>query len=155
VSWLPGPKLIGTYAGVLQAEQGARYPLVLELEPKIQRTGPGNPRASNLQGWAQLCTPAGLQVAYGVSGWANAVGGELRLHLEYGDPKLSQLNLRLDGDWQGDRLQLLPARSNPFAPDGSFIPDRPLSSADASDYFLPLVLRKDAVATVSSSCGGA
>ena len=28
VTWLPGPKLIGTYAGVVEAEQGARYPLL-------------------------------------------------------------------------------------------------------------------------------
>src|SRR5262245_26275645 len=74
VGWLPGPKLIGTYGGELEAEQGARYSLLLELEPKYQRTGPGNPRSTNLQGRAQLCTPTGARFAYTVSGFANRNG---------------------------------------------------------------------------------
>src|SRR5262249_44839020 len=50
VSWLPGPKLIGSYTGVLEAEQGARYRLIMDVTPKIQRASPGARFADNLAG---------------------------------------------------------------------------------------------------------
>jgi len=153
VGWLPGPKLIGSYAGELVAEQGAQYPLRLELERKYNRVGPGSPRANNLQGHAQLCTPRGMQVDYQVIGYGNVLGSELTLWLEYADPQLSQLNLHLEGSWEGDRLEFRPARSNPFQPDGSFVPNRSTRSDDPDDSFRPVVLRKDAVPAFPTRCG--
>ena len=152
VGWLPGPKLIGTWGGVLVAEQGARYPLLLELEPHVQRASPGRLRASNIEGHGQLCTPAGMVVPYRVIGHGDPSGRDLTLWLEYADAKLSQLNFRFDGAWEGDRLALRPSRHNPFAPDGTFVPNRPLSSDDPSDYFAPVDLRKDAVGSLPGDC---
>jgi hypothetical protein len=152
VGWLPGPKLIGTYAGVLEAEQGARYSLLLELEPKIQRASPGRTRADNITGRAQICTPTDERFGYRVTGRGSILGDDLIIRLEYPDRKLSQLDLRLDGSWQGDRLELRPERSNPFTPDGSFVPNRPLSSSDPPNYFRPVELRKDAVASLRAGC---
>jgi hypothetical protein len=154
VGWLPGPKLIGTYGGELVAEQGARYPLLLELEPHYRyRGGPGSPRASNLQGRAQLCTPPGMRIAYEVSGYANPWGEDLTLYLEYADPSLSQLNFQFHGEWEGDRLELRPTQHNPFGRDGSFDPNRVRDPADPSDYFAAFVLRKDAVRGLPGNCG--
>jgi hypothetical protein len=153
VGWLPGPKLIGTYGGELVAEQGARYPFLLELEPHYRyRGGPGSPRASNLQGRAQLCTPSGARIAYQLAGYANPWGEDLTLHLEYADPSLSQLNFRFHGEWEGDRLELRPTQHNPFGLDGSFLPNRSRDPADPSDYFAASVLRKDAVISLPGNC---
>jgi hypothetical protein len=72
---------------------------------------------------------------------ASPSGAVKMLWLEYGDPKLSALNLRLSGAWRPPALRLA-ADANPFLPDGRFVPTRALSSADPDDSFAPFELTK-------------
>lgn len=138
--------LTGEWVGTIQARQGAEYGLYLELQFKGQessyRSSSGYTGASsNLQGHATLCTPTGEQFDYEVIGDASILGDVEDLWLEYGDPSLSALNLRLSGDWGGSTLTL-DATQNPFLPDGRFDPDRVLSSDDPDDEFATIVLAK-------------
>jgi hypothetical protein len=134
--------LTGDWVGALQARQGAEYGLYLDLEYKgrgFRSRGSSAPRTTNLQGRAILCTPTGERFAYDVSGHASRSGTVEDLWLEYGDPTLSALNLRLSGKWRSPELTLAPD-ANPFLPDGSFLPTRVLSSADPDDSIAPFSL---------------
>ena len=138
--------LTRSWVGPAQARQGAEYTLFLDLDYKDttragrrSRSGRAN-RRSNLVGSAVICTPTGERYDYRVSGRADRAGKMRPLYLEYGDPKLSALNVQLTGVWQQQTVQFA-ANKNPFLPDGRFEPNRTLSSADPDDSFAPVTLR--------------
>jgi hypothetical protein len=136
--------LTGDWVGSPQARQGAEYGLYLELEYRSRSVRSSRSRArfsSNLQGRATLCTPTGERYEYDVSGHASRSGTVEKMWLEYGDPSLSALDLRLSGKWRSPVLTLAPD-ANPFLPDGSFLPTRVLSSADPDDSIAPFDLSK-------------
>ena len=139
--------LTGAWVGALQARQGAEYGLYLDLEYQSRDSSGYRSRAVsasgsiNLQGRATLCTPPGERYEYAVQGHADPLGAVKNLWLEYGDPKLSALNLRVSGTWQPPALTLA-AEKNPFLPDGRFVPTRVLSSDDPDDSFAPFALTK-------------
>ena len=70
------------------------------------------------------------------------------LWLEYGDPKLSALNLRMSGEWLGARLRLEPD-ANPFMPDGRFLATRVLSGDDPDNSFAPIELTHGQIDTLT------
>jgi hypothetical protein len=147
--------LIGPWAGSLKTRQGAEYGLLLDLEYK-ERPGPnyrsGSPdRSDNIQGHAALCTPKGERYEYEISGWADPMGGIEALWLEYGDPKLSGLNLRLRGAWRDGALDLTIIK-NPFLLDGRLLAARTLSSVDPDDYFAPVTLTERDRAAFEATC---
>ncbi len=137
--------MTGSWVGEMRAQQGAVYGLFLDLDYKSRgvggRRGSNAGQTSNLEGHAILCTPTGERFDYAVSGHANRSGNVETLWLEYGDPSLSALNLRLSGRWRATELSLTPD-ANPFLPDGRFVSTRALSSADPDDSFAPAVLTK-------------
>jgi hypothetical protein len=138
--------LTGIWVGPLHARQGAEYGLVLALDYK-ERGGPsyrtgGLTSSQNLQGRATLCTPTGERYAYQLNGKADPLGGIEALWLEDRDPELSAPTLRLSGAWRPPALTFT-TDSNPFLPDGRFVPTRVLSGDDPDDTFAPFVLTKD------------
>ena len=135
--------LTRTWVGPMQARQGAQYGLYLDLDYRDPVRLRGRSRRTwkrdNLQGRATICTRTGERFDYSVSGRADRAGTLEALRLEYGDPKLSQLNLRLSGPWSGSALTVT-TTTNPFLPDGRFDPQRTRSSADPDDAFGPIAL---------------
>src|SRR5439155_22030492 len=101
----------------------------------------GSSQPDTLQGTARLCTPRGETYAYAVLGRADRSGQEVRIMLQYGDRKLSALDLVLIGDWEAPTLTLRPHK-NPFDPDGTFRAQRSYSTSDPDDSFGPAALRK-------------
>jgi hypothetical protein len=137
--------LTGSWVGSMRAQQGAEYGLTLDLDYK-GRGDSGGYRGSalgttNLKGHATLCTPTGERFEYDIAGDASWRGIVEDLWLEYGDPTLSTLNLRLSGRWRAPMLTLEPD-ANPFLPDGSFSPSRILRSDDPDDAITPFTLAK-------------
>ncbi len=146
--------LVGTWSGSLRAQQGAEYGLYLDFAYRERRFGArrgGGPQA-NLTGHAVLCTPVGELFEYAVTGSAGRSGDVRQLRFEYGDPKLSALNLRMSGAWRPDALTLTVPRHNPFLPDGRFVTARTVSSADPDDYFAPATLTARDRATFDAIC---
>ncbi|RIK38362.1 MAG: hypothetical protein DCC58_16745 [Chloroflexi bacterium] len=155
IGWFGGETLTGEWVGPLQARLGAEYALYLELEyrrPVGDSSSSSGPR-NNLEGRATLCTPLGERYDYEVSGRANRSGKVEVLWLEYGDPSLSALNLRLTGKWDAPNLAMQTAwPDNPFLPDGSFIFPRTVSSADPDDSFLPWNMTAGSTADLDALC---
>ena len=149
--------LIGPWTGSLRARQGAEYGLWLDLEYHQRRVGGPRRRArggnsrTNLEGSATLCTPKGERYEYEVSGEADRDGTVQNLWLEYGDPRLSALNLRLTGAWR-DRALSITTDKNPFLPDGTFVAVRSISSADPDDSFAPVTLTERDWAAFEATC---
>jgi hypothetical protein len=146
--------LTGSWVGPLRAQQGAEYGLYLDLDYKGRDGGGYRDSAlgsTNLQGHATLCTPTGERFDYDVSGDASRSGMVEDLWLEYGDPSLSALNLRLSGRWRAPALTLEPD-ANPFLPDGSFSPSRVLSSDDLDDSIAPFALTKGDQEALEAIC---
>lgn len=146
--------LTGGWVGSLNARQGAEYGLHLDLEYRDRfgsRGTSSGTRFNNLKGQATLCTPTGERFEYEVLGYASRSGEVEDLWLEYGDPSLSALNLRLSGDWQSPELTLS-SDANPFLPDGSFVPTRSLSSDDPDDSFAPFALTKSGPQALEAIC---
>ena len=150
------PTLTGAWEGPLRANLGAEYRLFLDLDYYgPMRWGSGTRRRrgfpDNLKGTARLCTPRAEAFAYEVSGDAHGQAGDVKLSLEYGDPRLSVLDLNLAGAWGGRTLTLRPHK-NPFDPDGTFRPGRPINSAAPDDSFGPAELRKATPADFEAAC---
>lgn len=147
--------MTGSWVGEMRAQQGAVYGLSLDLEYKSRdvggRRGAGIGRSTNLEGNATLCTPTGERFDYDVSGHANRSGNVEILWLEYGDPSLSALNLRMSGGWRAPELTLTPD-ANPFLPDGRFVSTRTLSSDDPDDSFAPAALTKGDTGAFEDIC---
>jgi hypothetical protein len=147
--------LTGPWAGSLKTRHGAEHGLFLALEYR-ERSGPsyrtgGATPTDNLQGHAALCTPAGERYEYEVSGKADPLGRIEGLWLEYGDPRLSALNLRLTGAWRNGALDLTITK-NPFLPDGRLLAARTSSEVDPHDYFAPATLTERDWATFEATC---
>src|SRR5215217_3472362 len=125
-----GPTLTGVWEGPLRAQRGAEYRIVLRLEyaPSGQRAS----SAFNLTGTGQICTARGDVWEYDLDGEASRSGDTVRVLLTYVDPVRSALGNRLEGSWSGQTLALRPL-VNPFQPDGTFLPNRSVSSADPDD----------------------
>jgi hypothetical protein len=146
--------LTGSWVGSPRAGQGAEYGLYLDLDYKGRDGGGYRSSAlgsTNLEGHATLCTPTGERYEYDVLGDASWTGVVEDLWLEYGDPTLSALNLRLAGRWRAPVLTLTPD-ANPFFPDGSFSPSRVLSSDDPDDSFAPIALTKGDPEALDAIC---
>ena len=147
--------MTGSWVGEMRARQGAEYGLFLDLDYKGQDIGgrrrSGRTRTTNLVGHATICTPTGERFDYEVSGHASRSGNVERMWLEYGDPSLSALDLRLSGGWDAPELTLTPD-ANPFLPDGTFVSTRALSSDDPDDSFAPAILTKDGADAFEDIC---
>jgi hypothetical protein len=149
--------LTGPWAGTVRARQGAEYGLWLDLAYQDRVVGGrrrrvrGQSERTNLAGRATLCTPRGERYAYEAGGRADRDGRVTALWLEYGDPPLSALNLRLTGALQDRALRLTPD-ANPFLPDGTFLPNRTTSSADPDDSFAPATLTDRNPAAFEATC---
>lgn len=147
--------MTGNWVGEMRAQQGAGYGLFLDLDYKSpgigRRSNSGRSSTTNLVGRASLCTPTGERFDYEVSGYASRSGKVERLRLEYGDPSLSALNLRMSGSWDAPELSLTP-ETNPFLPDGRFLTTRVLSSDDPDDSFAPAILTKGSENTFEDLC---
>jgi hypothetical protein len=146
--------LTGSWVGTLRAQQGAEYGLSLDLGYKGRDGGGYRGSAlgsTNLTGHAIICSPTGERFKYDVSGDASRSGVIEDLWLEYGDPSLSALKLRLSGRWRAPSLTLEP-NANPFLPDGSFSPTRVFSSDDPDDAIAPFDLDKEDPAAFEAMC---
>ena len=88
---------------------------------------------------------------YDVDGEASRSGDIVRVRLTYVDPVRSALGTRLEGSWSGQTLIVRPL-VNPFQPDGTFLPNRPASSADPDDSFGQAELRKSDLPTFLAAC---
>lgn len=149
VTWLPGPKLAGTWDGPLRARQGSEYRVFLDLRYADEREQ--NLFDNNLAGTARVCTRHGQTYEYGVSGGVNAFSQRVKIGLGYGDPRLSGLGFALVGRWEGAPLRLT-ASDNPFDPDGIYRHGSPRSTADPDDSFLPTELTPGSLADFETSC---
>lgn len=157
LGWGGRDTLTGSWIGTMHAKRGAQFGFHLALDYKARairrnrsRYGQGRP---NLDGVATICAPSGERYDYTVSGFASRSGVVEKLYVEYDDPKLSALNLRLSGEWQPPILRLQPD-ANPFLPDGRFEPNRVLSSADPDDSFAPIEMKKGSIDDLAA-CKGA
>lgn len=148
--------LPGTWVGTLQAGQGAEFGLLLDLEYRGRSNtsrSSGVGRSNNLQGHATLCTPTGERYDYEVVGYASRSGRVEDLWVEYEDPSLSVLNLRLTGKWRSTVLELATRwPMNPFLPDGNFVLERAQSSNGLGEPFAPFRLSKDNAAAFEDHC---
>lgn len=149
VNWMPGPKLIGSWEGHIQARQGATYRLFLDLRYADERST--SSVGNNLAGTARVCTQAGITYDYTVYGGVNAFSQHMDVRLVYGDPKLSGLGFTLKGLWDGAPLRVI-ATDNPFDPDGAYRPGSPSSTADPDDSFLPLEMRHATLTEFERNC---
>ena len=157
LGWAGRDTLTGSWIGTMHAKRGAQFGFHLAINYKGRaarhnrsRYGQGRP---NLDGVATICTPSGERYDYTVSGFASRSGIVEKLYIEYDDPKLSALNLRLSGEWQPPVLRLQ-SETNPFLPDGRFIPNRVLSSDDPDDSFAPIPMTKGSIDELAA-CKGA
>ena len=71
--------------------------------------------------------------------------------MEYGDPKLSALNINIKGPWKAARLTLMMSK-NTFMPDGRFEVNRSISSADPDDSFAPVAVQPGNRAAFNAIC---
>jgi hypothetical protein len=150
------PALTGAWHGAMQARLGARYHVLIELEYyEPNRTGRRRNRSrgssQNIAGTAKLCSPRGEIFDYDLDGQADRDARDVRLLIEYGDPSQSALNMQLNGAWVGQALTLR-SNKNPFDPDGSFRPVKPVSSSDPDDSFAQMELRKGSLAEFEAAC---
>jgi hypothetical protein len=149
--------LTGAWVGSLRARQGAEYGLTVNLQYRGRESGGRRSRGSssfgslNIQGHGTLCTPVGQRYEYTTPGHADPDGKVTRLWLEYGDPTLSGLDLRLAGAWQSPILTLVPD-ANPFRPNGAFEPAHPRGGDDPDDSFTPATLNKDTAEAFEAIC---
>lgn len=150
VSWMPGPKLVGTWEGPLQARQGAKYRVFLDLRYADERR-PSRTGDNNLAGSARVCTQTGATLDYTIYGGISAFTQVANIGLTYGDPKLSGLGFGLKGPWNGAPLRLT-ASDNPFDPDGVYRRETPSSTADPDDSFLPVELTAASLADFERGC---
>lgn len=144
-----GPTLTGVWEGPLRAQRGAAYRILLNLE--YASSGQRAMSAFNLTGTGQICTAHGDIFEYDLDGEASRSGDSVRVLLTYVDPIRSALGNRLEGSWSGQTLALRPL-SNPFQPDGTFLANRSVSSADPDDSFGPAELRKSDEASFLVAC---
>lgn len=137
--------LTGEWVGTLQARQGNEFGLYLDLGYETRSSsyrGSSTPGpAGYLNGRAVLCAPTGERYEYELNGEANRSGRIKDLWVEYVDPALSGLNLRLTGQWDPPELRFDGAR-NPFLPDGTYVHAYPRSSDDPDDSFAPFTMTK-------------
>lgn len=157
IGWFGRDTLTGSWVGTMHAKRGAQFGLFLDLDYKARATRNNRSRYGrsrpNLEGVATICTPSGERYDYTVSGFATPLGTVEKLYIEYDDPKLSALNLRLSGEWQPPVLRL-ESETNPFLPDGRFVSNRVLSSDDPDDSFAPIELKKGSIDELAA-CKGA
>ena len=155
IGWFGRETLTGSWIGTMKAKRGAEFGLWLHLDYKPRESRGRRTRSSgstsNLEGRATICTPTGERYDYVVAGFASAFGTVERLRFEFGDPKLSALNMRLSGEWRPPVLHLQ-SEANPFAPDGRFVPGRPMSSADPDDSLAAFDLTKGSIEDLAA-CG--
>ena len=153
IGWFGRDTLTGSWVGTMRAKQGAEFGIFLHLDYKARegssRRSHRSGKTANLEGRATICTPTGERYDYAVSGFASPFGTIETLYVQYGDPKLSALNLRLSGEWRPPVLHLQSA-TNPFLPDGRFLPTRVLSSADPDDSFAPFDLTTGTIDDVAA-----
>jgi hypothetical protein len=152
----PGqPTLTGTWEGPLRARQGSQYRLFVDVrddERRLNRSrSRGTRNRADLVGFGRICAPTGTLYEYTVIGGANRSADEVRIELEYPDPKLSALGIDFEGGWHGETLALR-ALSNPFDPAGTFTPNRSWSSADPPDDIAPTDLRRATLADFEAAC---
>lgn len=146
-----GPTLTGTWEGTLRARLGSEYRLFLDLRYRHQ--GRRLTRFdSNVTGQGWLCSRTGDVYEYAVDGTASRSGDTVQLTLDNPDPARSALNLSIDGSWNGETITLRPTR-NPFQPDGTFLLNRSISTADPDDSFGPAELRNGDRAAFLAACG--
>ena len=146
-----GPTLTGTWEGALQAGQGTEYRLYLELEYRHhgRRLRRGE---SNLTGRGLLCSRAGGVSDYDVNGDASRSGESIWLSLDAPDRAQSGRDMTLRGSWDGSTLTLRPS-FNPFRPDGTFVPNPPVTPNAPDDGFAPAALQKHDRASFLAACG--
>jgi hypothetical protein len=145
-----GPTLTGVWEGPLRANLGAEYRLYLDLQYRDLR---GRIYAeSTLTGQGRICTRTGDVYEYTLDGEASRSGDSVELRLSYVDAAPSELSTHLEGAWNGQTLTLRP-RSNPFMPDGSFQPNRSITSTAPDDSIQPGELRKSDPASFLIACG--
>jgi hypothetical protein len=144
-----GPTLTGVWEGPLRARRGAEYRILLSLE--YAASGQRTSSELNLTGTGQICTARDDLYEYDLDGEASRSGDSIRVLLTYVDPVRSALGNRLEGSWSGQTLTLRPL-ANPFQPDGTFVLNRSLSSADPDDSFEPAELRKSDLPTFLAAC---
>jgi len=144
-----GSTLTGVWEGPLRARQGAEYRILLNLE--YAASGQRTMSASNITGTGQICTAHGDIYEYDLDGEASRSGDSVRVLLTYVDAVRSALGSRLEGSWSGQTLALRPL-SNPFQPDGTFLPNRSVSTADPDDRFEAAELRKSDEASFLVAC---
>ena len=149
VTWLPGPKLVGTWEGPIRARLGAEYRVFLDLRYADERGASRD--ANNLAGTARVCTRTGRTYEYEVRGGSRWFSDDIEIGLAYVDPKLSGLGFGLSGPWNGPPLRLT-ATDNPFDPDGVYRPETPSSTADPDDSFLPIELQPRSLADFEGAC---
>lgn len=147
--------LTRAWAGPMQARLGAEYGMYLDLQYKDlgvgRRRSRRASRRNNLEGRGAVCTRTGEVYEYKLLGKADRSGKITTLWMEYGDPKLSALNMSLRGPWQAGRLTVT-SNKNPFLPDGRFDPNRTLSSTDPDDSFAPVLLQHGDRAAFEATC---
>jgi hypothetical protein len=145
IGWFGRDTLTGSWIGTMRAKRGAEFGFFLHLDYKARegsyRRSHVSGKTANLEGRATICTPAGERYDYSVTGYASPFGTVEKLWVEYADPKLSALNLRLSGEWRPPALHLQ-SEANPFLPDGRFVPTRVLSSDDPDDSLAPFDLTR-------------
>jgi hypothetical protein len=145
-----GPTLTGVWEGPLRTNLGAEYRLFLNLQYRDLR---GRISAeSTLTGQGRICTRTGEVYEYNLDGEASRSGDSVELRLSYADAAHSELGTQLEGAWNGQTLTLRP-RSDPFMPDGSFQPQRPVSGTTPDDSIQPGELRKSDPASFLIACG--
>ncbi|MGE3272964.1 MAG: hypothetical protein AB7P40_29800 [Chloroflexota bacterium] len=150
VTWLPGPKLVGSWRGPLHARQGAEYHVYLDLD--IAAAGRSLRTDSNsLAGTARICAPGGQTYQYAVSGGVRLFTSVAELHLTFVDPKQSGLDFDLRGTWDADALYVT-ASKNPFDPDGIYRHGSPRSTADPDDSFERVTLQHATLADFERAC---
>ena len=150
--------LTGPWAGSLKTRHDAEHGLFLALEYR-ERPGSYGSRGgalghSNIKGRATLCTPKGERYEYEVSGKADPMGGIEALWLEYGDPRLSGLNLQMTGAWRDGALHLTTTK-NPFLSDGRLLAARTPRSdepIDPDDYFTPATMTERDPEAFEATC---
>jgi hypothetical protein len=151
--------MTGPWVGSLKTQHAAEHGLFLVLEYKERpgpsyRSGGGALGINNIKGRATLCTPKSERYEYEVSGKADPLGGIEDLWLEYGDPRLSGLGLKLTGAWRDGALHLTVTK-NPFLPDGRLLASRTSSSndpLDPDDYFAPATLTERNAGAFEATC---
>lgn len=147
-----GPTLTGTWAAPVTARLGAEYRILLDLAYRQEERIRSGFWDHTLTGHAWICTSTGDVHEYALDGDANRSGDSIVVRLTYPDPSQSALDNRLEGGWHADTLTLRPLR-NPFQPDGSFVLNRTVSTADPDDSFGTGQFRRSDRQSFMAACG--